>query len=246
MFNNGHNFSDNRPMGLNNPTRLVEHYFPQSSFDVVYQVYNNLANIQAITNNLRTFVNIAHSAQDIARVKEYLTEIQTVADKLDNLVQLSDNIDFLKSIEPDLNKVVSDIKEIKTDYDAFNSKVYSLEEDIRKTSLQVMHSLDVHFKNASEAFCKLVAEKEASLNALATKVHNDLDEIADSIVESYNMKKELETYRCYILHTNAYVAVQDYKYFPDSSTKARALETIAMSEAIGNDETVNRLRMNEA
>lgn len=231
---------------VHEPVRMVERYLPSSSFDVVYQVYCNLAYIQAIANNLRTFSNIANSSQDIAQVNEYLEEIQNVADKLDNLIRLSDNIDYLNSIEPDLNKLVTDIKEIKTDYDLFNSKVYSLEEEIRKTSLQVMHSLEVHFKNACETFSKLVEEKEAGLRELATKVHNDLDEISDSIVESYNMKKELETYRCYILHTNAYVAVQDYKQFPSSSTKARALETIAMSEAIGNDETVNRLRMKEA
>lgn len=242
MMVNTRVFSQN----IHEPARMVERYLPESSFDVVYQVYSNLANIQAIANNLRTFGAVANSTQDIARVNQYLVEIQNVADRLDNLVQLSDNVDYLKSIEPDLNKVVSDIKEIKTDYDLFNSKVYTLEEEIRKTSLQVMHSLEIHFKNSCETFSKLVEEKEAGLRDLATKVHNDLDEIADSITESYNMKKELETYRCYILHTNAYVAVQDYKSFPDSSTKAKALDAIARSEAIGNDETINRLRIKEA
>lgn len=219
---------------IHEPARMVERYLPESSFDVVYQVYRNLDNIQTITNNLRTFSSVANSTQDIARINQYLTEIQKLANKLDSLVRLSDNADYLKSIEPNLTKLVEDIKEIKTDYKAFIDKVYSLEEGIRKVSLQ-----------AKEDFSKHVQERETDLRHLANKVHNDLEEISDSILESYNMKKELETYRCYILHTNAYVAVQDYKTSPSSTTKDRALKTIAMSEAIGNDESVNRLRMQE-
>lgn len=231
---------------IHEPARMVERYLPESSFDVVYQVYNNLANVQAIANNLRTFAMIANNSQNISQVKEYLTEIQNVAEELEFLVNLSDNIDYLKSIEPDLNKIVVDIKDIKSDYDAFLNKANSLEEDIRKTALQVMNSLGEYFKKSCENFSKLVEEKQTKLEELAKKVHNDLDEISDSIVESYNLKNELNDLRCYILYSNAYVAVQDYKYLPNSETKARALNAIVLSESYGNDESVNRLRMNEA
>lgn len=231
---------------IHEPARMVERYLPESSFDVVYQVYNNLANIKAIADNLRTFASVSSNAQNIAQVKEHLIGIQAVADKLDSLVQLADSVDYLKTVEPDLNKLVSDIRDIKADYDLFNRSVYSLEESIKKLSLHAIATLNEHLKKTKEEFSKVIEERESVLKELTKKVHNDLDEISDAIVESYNMKQELQTYRCYILRNNAYVAVQDYKHSPDSKTKARALKAIAMSEEVGNDESINKLRMSEA
>ena len=43
---------------IHEPARMVERYLPESSFDVVYQVYNNLANVQAIANTFHKLKSI--------------------------------------------------------------------------------------------------------------------------------------------------------------------------------------------
>lgn len=247
MFRNEHNFSDNRPMGLTNPTRMVEHYFPQSSFDIVSQVHFNLGLLQTLAQNLPTLQGLGNNALAIQGIQKYLGDIVSVAQNLNNIVTVHNELPLVQDLAPRLTQFTTKLSEVNNKLKFFES-TYTESLATLDSKIKYLEDLYVQYETGlkrilEEQMAKLTTEGNDYVKQLSFMV----DEVAEwkTYIES-NMPlitKYIEGYKTFnsrLVHLEASDAVNLWLVTKSEEDFAKALKAIKYSEKFGNDESGNR------
>lgn len=250
MFCNEHNFSDNRPMGLCNPTRMVEHYFPQSSFEVVSQVHFNLGMLQELVKYLPVVNTVGSNMYKLDGIQKYLGDIVSVAHNLNNIITVHNELPLVQDLAPRLKQFTDVLTDV-------NNKIKYYEctyaETIGELNSKIKYLEDLYVQY--EYGLKTILEEQMyALTTTGNKYQKELSEMVQEVQEwgAYFKSKEplikqyienQESVNVRLSHLEASDAVNIWLYTQTEQDFKKALQLIKQSENYGNDETGNRTRL---
>lgn len=250
MFNNPHHFSDNRPMGHNHPTRMVEHYFPHNAFDVVQQVHFNLGLLHQINQNLPMLNQLGNSTLHLNGIHQYLGDIVNVAMDLNNIVTLNSNLPLVQDLAPRissfakemecLNKQIQ-LKETKHEeaIGLINSKIKLIEDLYVQYECGLKHILEEQMQNLTCKGNELINKLEVLVQE-ATERSVETSQYIPMIKQYVDQANDLNAR---MLHLEASDAVTVAIFTKEESDFTLAKKAIKKSEGVGNDERVNKQRL---
>lgn len=250
MFNNRHNFSDNRPMGLNNSTRLVEHYFPQSSFDIVNQVHYNLGLLQTLAHHIPTFKSLSDNVLAIEGIQKYLGDIVAVAQNLNNIVTVHNELPLVQDLAPRLTQFANEIACVNNKLEFFETN-YKDVLALLDSKVKYLEDLYVQYECGLKS---IIEEQMAQLtiagNGYVNRLSQMVEEVAEwkiyidaNIPKVKQFIKGQEAFNIRLVHLEASDAVNLWLVTKSEEDFTKALKAIKYSESFGNDETGNRIRI---
>ena len=250
MFRNEHNFSDNRPMGLTNPTRMVEHYFPQSSFDIVSQVHFNLGLLQTLAQNLPTLQGLGNNVLAIQGIQKYLGDIVSVAQNLNNIVTVHDELPLVQDLAPRLTQFTTELSEVNNKLSFFETN-YKEVLALLDSKVKYLEDLYVQYERGLKS---ILEEQMAQLAVAGNEYVNQLSEMVAEVSEwkTYieskmpliiTYVKGQEKFDMRLLHLEASDAVNLWLVTKSEEDFTKAIKAIKYSEKFGNDESDNRKRI---
>lgn len=250
MFNNRHNFSDNRPMGLNNPTRLVEHYFPQSSFDIVNQVHYNLGLLQTLAQHLPTLQGLGNNMLAIEGIQKYLGDIIAVAQNLNNIVTVHNELPLVQDLAPRLTQFTNEMACVNNKLEFFETN-YKDVLALLNSKVKYLEDLYVQYECGLKS---IIEEQMAQLTIAGNGYVNRLSQMVEEVAEwkiyiDANIPKVKqfiegqEAFNIRLVHLEASDAVNLWLVTKSEEDFKKALKAIKYSESFGNDETGNRIRL---
>ena len=250
MFRNEHNFSDNRPMGLNNPARLVEHYFPQSSFDVIQQVHFNLGLLNTLAKQMPTINAVGASIIELQGIQKYLGDIISVAQNLNNIVIVHNELPFVQELAPRLTEFKRILENIECEIEYFKS---NHQEYLGELASKIKYIEDLYVQYEC-GLKNIICEHENRISEQANNYIAQLQCMVDEVAEwqSYVtsnvalLTQAVEDYKQLsprLVHLEASDAVTLAMFTQEQSDIEKALKLIKESEKWGNKETINRARL---
>lgn len=253
MFRNEYNFSDNRPMGLNNPTRMVEHYFPQSSFDVVNQVHFNLGVLQELVRHLPTVQTVGSKMYELQGIQKYLGDIVSVAHNLNNIITVHNELPLVQNLAPRLKQFTNTLTEVNNQIKYYKG---TYEETMGELNSKIKYLEDLYTQY--ECGLKTILEEQMATvtiegNYYKTELSNMVQEVSEWVtylkskelmIKQYVENQELVDIR--LSHLEASDAVNIWLYTQTEQDFKKALLLVKQSEKYGNDETSNRTRLQYA
>lgn len=250
MFRNEHNFSDNRPMGLTNPTRMVEHYFPQSSFDIVNQVHYNLGLLQTLAQNLPTLKGLGNNVLAIEGIQKYLGDIVAVAQNLNNIVTVHNELPLVQDLAPRLTQFTNEMACVNNKLEFFETN-YKDVLALLDSKVKYLEDLYVQYECGLK---RIIEEQMAQLTITGNGYVNQLSQMVEEVAEwktyidaSIPKVKEFiegqEAFHVRLVHLEASDAVNIWLGTKSEEDFTKALKAITASEKYGNDETGNRNRL---
>lgn len=250
MFRNEHNFSDNRPMGLTNPTRMVEHYFPQSSFDIVSQVHFNLGLLQTLAQNLPTLQGLGNNVLAIQGIQKYLGDIVSVAQNLNNIVTVHDELPLVQDLAPRLTQFTTELSEVNNKLSFFETN-YKEVLALLDSKVKYLEDLYVQYERGLKS---ILEEQMAQLAVAGNEYVNQLSEMVAEVSEwkTYIESKMplittyvegQEKFDMRLIHLEASDAVNLWLVTKSEEDFTKAIKAIKYSEKFGNDESGNRKRI---
>nr|DAX35534.1 MAG TPA: hypothetical protein [Caudoviricetes sp.] len=250
MFNNRHNFSDNRPMGLNNSTRLVEHYFPQSSFDIVNQVHYNLGLLQTLAHHIPTFKGLSDNVLAIEGIQKYLGDIVAVAQNLNNIVTVHNELPLVQDLAPRLTQFANEMACVNNKLEFFETN-YKDVLALLDSKVKYLEDLYVQYECGLKS---IIEEQMAQLTIAGNGYVNRLSQMVEEVAEwkiyiDANIPKVKqfiegqEAFNIRLVHLEASDAVNLWLVTKSEEDFTKALKAIKYSESFGNDETGNRIRI---
>lgn len=244
-------YRDNRPLGLNNLNGLVDNHFNPDSFAVVQQVHFNLRWLKSLYDNLPLLNTLGSNTLHLENLSSYIGDIHNISHNLRELVELNDHIPLLKDIAPRVcefadklkgieNQLISQELQFKEVLGLMESNTKHLED----LYCQYESSLSYLISNAKREISELTTESKNTLSCLvqqAENLHNDLLTAMPFVNEAV---KNQQANKLLLEHLKAsdLVTIALFTGLDEDSNKA--LKQIKESEKYGNDESVNRKRLN--
>ena len=250
MFRNEHNFSDNRPMGRTNPTRMVEHYFPQSSFDVVNQVHFNLGLLQTLAQNLPTLQGLGNNVLAIQGIQKYLGDIVAVAQNLNNIVTVHNELPLVQDLAPRLTQFTNEMACVNNKLEFFETN-YKDVLALLDSKVKYLEDLYVQYECGLKS---IIEEQMVQLTITGNGYVNQLSQMVEEVAEwktyiDANIPKVKEfiegqeAFNIRLVHLEASDAVNLWLVTKSEEDFTKALKAIKYSESFGNDESGNRIRL---
>lgn len=254
MFKNERNFSDNRPMGLCNPTRMVEHYFPQSSFDVVSQVHFNLGILQELVRHMPTVQTVGSNMYELKGIQKYLGDIISVAHNLNNIVTVHNTLPLIQDLAPRLKQFTDILTEVSNQvkfynctYDStmgeLNSKIKYLEDlyvqyecGLKSILEEQMATVTIAGNSYKKELSTMIQDVEQNVSEWVAYIKSK-----ESLIKEYIEKQDSLEVR--LSHLEASDAINIWLYTQSEEDFRKALLLVKQSEKYGNDETGNRIRL---
>lgn len=251
MFRNEHKPFDNRPIGLNNPTRMVEHYFSHNAFDVIQQVHYNLGLLQTLSNNMTLLNSVGSNLFDLKGIQKYLGDIVTVAHNLNNIITVHNELPILQDLAPR-------IKEFTSQLECYNAKSASFEKDyeqrIQELTSKTKYIEDLYIQYEC-GLKHIVEEQMERLTVSANKYLQEFEKTNECVLDKLNhfndvqysvVNKAVQNHNkieAKLAHLEASDAVTQWVFSQDDKAYGIALKAIKNSEEYENDETMNRKRL---
>ena len=231
--------------------QAVNNQFRPESFDVVLSVYHNLNMLNALYKNFQVLNQLSQNLYKVEHLDSYLGDIINVSDNLRHIVELNDNIPLLQDIAPRIQQFTCTLADIQNKLDLFDCKfteVLGLMESNTKQleDMYVQYEKGLHLLLAEfkENLCADYQGYKSDLLGCyeeTKRLHHEMvlamPTINTAVQEQNDNKLTIEHLKASDLVTTA--------LFTDLEEDAQAaLKQIKQSEKWGNDETINRKRLN--
>lgn len=238
-------------MGVNNLNQLVQHQLGAGGFEVVRTIYDNIQWLNQLFNELPSLNQLSNNLFVVKGLETYLGDIVNVAENLRIITNLNSNLPLVNELAPRIDKFANELEEV-------NCRIKQQDVDVKELTSLVQSSI----KN----FEDLYANHVTSLNDIMSKVKKDLCQDFETYKLEINTEKEkvLSMYRevsellpvfkrtienqqateLLLLHLKASDTVTIAQFTQNEKDCNAALKAIKLSESYGNDECLNRLRLN--
>lgn len=244
-------YRDNRPLGLNNLNGLVDNHFNPDSFAIVQQVHFNLKWLKSLYDNLPLFNTLGSSTVHLENLSSYIGDINNISNNLRKLIELNNHIPLLKDIAPRVCEFADKLKGIQnqlTSQELQFKEVLGLMESNTKyledLYCQYENSLSYLIENAKREICELTEESKNKLLELIPQIevlHNDLITAMPFVNKAFKIQEENNML---LEHLKASDLVTTALFTGLEEDSKKALKQIKKSEEYGNNECVNRKRLN--
>lgn len=242
----------NRPShSLNEPNQLVSNQFTTDSFSMVQQVYFHLGTLKYLADNIPTINTVGSEMYKLEGIQRYLGDIIAVAHTLNDIVNIQKELPVLKDLAPritDFSTQLSDIEcklqQHKVSFEeamgAINSNVKMLEDMYIQYECGLSRLIEEYKAN----LCSDYEQYKSELSLLAQSMQKQYSEFNQGInvlkeaVQTQNETKQL------LEHLKTSDLVFTALLVGSEKASKEALKQIKQSEKWGNDESINRERLN--
>ena len=245
-------FHRHPPMhNLNEPNQLVAHQFTPDAFSMVQQVYFHLGTLKHIAENLRTVDTVGREMYKLEGLNQYLGDIVRVSDALNAIVSIQRNLPVISELAPRIEHFVCQLDDIQ---ERINRHEVSFKEAMAAINCNVKLLEDMYIQYEC-GLSRLIEEYKASLCEDYTKYKRDLVEYSETVrkehaafIHGMNVLKDAiqvqDENKLLLEHLKASDAVTNALFLGSEEASAKALKQIKESEKWGNNEDVNRQRLN--
>ncbi len=236
---------------LNEPNQLVSHQFTPDAFSMVQQVYFHLGTLKHIAENLRTVDTVGREMYKLDGLNQYLGDIVRVSDALNAIVSIQRNLPVISELAPRIEHFVCQLDDIQ---EKINRHEVSFKEAMATINCNVKLLEDMYIQYEC-GLTRLIEEYKANLCEDYTKYKNDLVEYSKAMQQQHAefkhgmrvLKEAVQVQdetKLLLEHLKASDAVTDALFLGSEEASAKALKQIKESEKWGNNEDVNRQRLN--
>lgn len=238
-------------MGMHNTNQLVHNQLGLQSFEVVRNIYDNLDWLYQIHSELNKLSVIFNNLPYLNNSLHLLEDIKIIRNNISNVVEVSRNLNFLRDFLPvlqnfkkDVDTLIDKCEQNRLTLTNFELRYQNIETELTRLNTRLVTELKVNLeeyllntKNEfNEILCKVIKEKEEVEN-LYKQIKKFVPFYEQTVKNQNDINKELA-------HLSASNAVSDALFLKDEHSKKRALNYIKASEALGNNEVVNREKLN--
>lgn len=236
---------------LNEPNQLVSHQFTPDAFSMVQQVYFHLGTLKFIVDNLRTIDTVGREMYKLDGLSKYLGDIVRVSEALNSIVSIQSNLPVISELAPRIEDFVCQLDDIE---EKINRHELSFKDAMAMINCNVKQLEDMYIQYEC-GLTRLIEEYKASLCEDYTKYKNDIVEYSQTVYNKHAeflhgigvlreaVKVQDET-KLLLEHLKASDAVTEALFLGSEESSAKALKQIKESEKWGNNEDVNRQRLN--
>lgn len=236
---------------MNHPSQLVHHQFQPDAFAVVQAVHCNLGLLKSLYDKLPMFSSLGSNYLSLEGVSKYIADIAGVSSNLNTLVQLNDNVRFLKDIAPRVEQFVeiqTSIKNLLEVHECNFKEVLGLMESNTKhledLFVQYECSLRTILDEAKLELCQFSAEQTKESKEYFEQVQSMYEDFRNAMVTINQAVKEQNDNKLLLEHLKTSDMVTTAIFTGIESDYRNALKQIKESEKWGNDESINRQRLN--
>lgn len=230
---------------------LIPNQFGDTSFNIVRVVYDNLMLLKLVYENIPTIQLSSQLLPQLNVLVQNQGYIQELVTNLNKLIQLHDNLPQVQELAPKLNDFTKEFTKLNN---------YIGSQDIKIEELQQYH---LELKNQ---YMVLISEAEKALNTGSRSILVQFSKEANTVLCNLkkvkaDIDKNLETVNTYLpqlvdLANNLPKLKQDLAGLKASDltikhlfeqtefSRKEALNAIKESEKLGNNERVNKKRVN--
>lgn len=225
--------------------------FKPESFDVVLHVYNHMHVLQFLFKNIHLFEHAYHNGHEIAQLSKYLNEIDAVSSNIKNVLELNSHINYIKEVLPTF-------KSFNNQLTSLNQKLATIDKSQEDFSVSVHENI----KQLQDMYTKYEKNLERSLASYNEKLYEEYTVYKKDLTELFNkmlsmhsyvaeaypeVKEAISLYRSQqkvIAHLQASNDVLLALYTKQEADFQKAYKAIKTSEALHNNEDINRKRLN--
>lgn len=240
MFNN-----------MNHPSQLVHNHFHPDAFAVVQRVHSNLNLLRTLYDKLPLFDSLGSNYLSIEGISKYLVDIGNVSSNLNTLVQLSDSIPLLKDIAPRVEQFVELQQGIANKLDAhecnFREVLGLMESNTKHLEdlfVQYECSLRQVIEEAKLELCQFSLEQTKQSKKYLEQVQCMYEDFRISMITINKAVQEQNENKLLLEHLKTSDLVTTAVFTGIENDYEIALKQIKTSEKWGNNESINRRRLN--
>lgn len=245
-------FHRHPPMhNLNEPNQLVSHQFTPDAFSTVQQVYFHLGTLKFIAENLRTVDTVGREMYKLEGLSKYLGDIVRVSEALNSIVSIQSNLPVISELAPRIEDFVCQLDDIE---EKIRHHEVSFKDAMAMINCNVKQLEDMYIQYEC-GLTRLIEEYKASLCEDYTRYKNDIVEYSESMQKQHaefehgmrvlrDAVKVQDENKLLLEHLKASDAVTNALFLGSEEASAKALKQIKESEKWGNNENVNRQRLN--
>ena len=231
--------------------QAVNNQFRPESFDVVLSVYHNLNMLNALYKNFQVLNQLSQNLYKVEHLDSYLGDIINVSDNLRHIVEFNDNIPLLQDIAPRIQQFTCTLTDIQNKLDLFDCKfteVLGLMESNTKQleDMYVQYEKGLHLLLAEfkENLCADYQGYKSDLLGCYEETKRLHHEMVLAMPTINTAVQEQNDNKLTIEHLKASDLVTTALFTGLEEDAQAALKQIKQSEKWGNDETLNRKRLN--
>lgn len=234
------------------PSHLANHHFNPDSFHIIQKVAYHLEHLCLIHKYLPELDQLGSNMFAVQNLQHYLGDIRKVSEELHTVTSLNYNLPLIKELEPRVQQFKEILEVVESKLDNFelqrdkiltqmNTNVKLLE-DMYIQYEQQLQCLLAQYKNE---LCEVHSEHKKeyqqmfdSMQEIYTQVKNAMPTINRAVKDQNNNEKLLA-------HLRATDAVTLAQFDKEEPSIKEAMKSIKASEKLGNDEQINRARLNK-
>lgn len=242
---------DYSSIGVNNLNQLVTHQLGASGFEVVRTIYDNIQWLNHLFNNLGSLQQVENQLYVLKGLETYLGDIVNVSQHLRTIIDLHRDLPLVNELAPRINKFTSELEEVNCKLSKQDGKVNELT-GLVQSSLKSFNDLYANHVNSFNEFTSNIQNELRSdyqefkkdlciERTQAIKLYDEIKDfipILNSAIDNQNRTTKL------LVHLNASDIVTLAIHTKNEVDYASALKAIKESESYGNNEDLNRSRLN--
>lgn len=242
---------DYSSIGVNNLNQLVTHQLGASGFEVVRTIYDNIQWLNHLFNNIGSLRQVESQLYVLKGLETYLGDIVNVSHNLRAIVNLHNDLPLVNELAPRINQFASELEEVNCRLRRQDGKVEELT-GLVQSSLKSFNDL---YSQHVTSFNEFTSNIKNSLQedyvsfkrdllldkGEATKLYNEIKDFIPTLnlaIKTQNQTNKL------LVHLNASDIVTLALFTNQEVDYKSALQAIKDSESYGNNEDLNRRRLN--
>lgn len=238
--------------GSHGNSHLVSHQFQPDSMALIQKVAHNLDKLLTIYKYMPELDALGSHVFELKNIQPFLGDIQRISMELNNIVTMNYNLPLIKDIAPRIIQFTSILKDIDHRLESFEVNREEILSDMRG-NLKLLEDLYIQYEQGLGC---LLAQYKSELCELHTDHKNELDSMVQEIKDLHRQiavsmptvdraVREQNRTEKLLAHLEATDAVTLAQFDKTEQSIKHATGLIRASEKLGNDETINRNRLNQ-
>lgn len=238
--------------GHTSPSHLVNHHFTPDSFHIIQRVSNHLEHLMLICKHLPELDNLGSNMFTVTHIQDYLSDIRKVSDELHNITSLHYHLPLIKELEPRVTQFSSILQTVEDKLETFelqrdeilgsmNSNVKLLED----MYIQYESSLQCLLAQYKDELCQVHSEHKQEYMQMFESMQSIYTQVKNAMLTINRAVKEQNANEKLLAHLKATDAVTLAQFDKEELSIKEAMKCIKASEKLGNDEKINRARLNK-
>lgn len=234
------------------PSHLVHNHLQPDSMMLIQRVACNLDKLLTIHKYMPELDALGSHMFELKNIQPYLGDIQRISHEMNAIVSMNYNLPVIKEIEPRIKHFTQILQRIEDKLENFELNKEQILADMRG-NLKLLEDLYIQYEQGlgcllaqyKSELCAVHNEHKSELLTMVQEVQELHRQIKVSMPTIDRAVREQNNTEKVLAHLQATDAVTLAQFDKTEQSIKHATKLIRASEKQGNDETINRNRLNQ-